>query len=203
MRISSAAIVILPAVVALWSGPSSADMHEFYSKARPPIGFVEFCTRNHDECVPNGWSTKVTLTLKRWKNLHEVNALVNSNIKAKSDQEIYGVPERWDYPITAGDCEDYALLKKRYLQRLGFSAGPLPLAIVLDETGVAHAVLIVLTDRGNFVLDNRRNEVLRWDQTRYQFLQHQSVKDPMTWIALSRTRATSSVGAGQPKRGNR
>jgi Bacterial transglutaminase-like cysteine proteinase BTLCP len=71
------------------------------------------------------------------------------------------VPERWNYPIDAGDCEDYALLKKQYLKKLGFKAGLLPLAVVLNEAGEFHAVLMVLTDRGDFVLDNRRNEILR------------------------------------------
>jgi predicted transglutaminase-like cysteine proteinase len=203
MRFLAAAIVLLPAILALCSGPSSADMRQLYSKATPPTGFVEFCTRNHSECLPTRSAAKIILTKERWKNLLEVNALVNTNIEPKSDQELYGVPERWDYPINAGDCEDYALLKKRYLEHLGFTAGPLPLAVARNEAGEGHAVLMVLTDRGDFVLDNLRNEVLPWDQTRYHFLLRQSAEDPMTWIALSRTGVTPSVAAGQAKRGNR
>jgi predicted transglutaminase-like cysteine proteinase len=202
VRISSA-IVLLPAILAVCSGPSLADLRQLYSKATPPIGFVEFCTRYHSECLPTRSAAKISLTKERWKNLLEVNALGNSNIEPRSDQELYGVPERWDYPIKAGDCEDYALLKKRYLEHLGFTAGSLLLAVGLDEAGQGHAVLMVLTDRGDFVLDNRRNKVLRWNQTRYHFLLRQSAEDPMTWIALSRMGVTSSVGASHVKRGNR
>jgi predicted transglutaminase-like cysteine proteinase len=177
-------------------------MHKLYYKARPPVGFVEYCTRNHNECLPTWSAARIVLTKERWKNLLEVNALVNTSIEPRSDQELYGVPERWDYPFNAGDCEDYALLKKRYLEHLGFPSSPLPLAIALDEAREAHAVLMVLTDRGDFVLDNRRNEVLPWNRTRYRFLKRQSLEDPMTWIALSPTEVGSSVGAAQQRRGN-
>jgi predicted transglutaminase-like cysteine proteinase len=202
MRMPSAVIVLLPAVIALGSGSSSADTQQLYIRARPPIGFVEFCTRNHEECLPTRPAAKLVLTEKRWKNLNEVNVSVNSKIEPKTDEEVYGVPERWTFPIKAGDCEDYALLKKRYLGNLGFKAGVLPLAVVLNEAGEAHAVLMVLTNRGDFVLDNRRNEILRWDQTRYHLLQRQSVEDPMTWIALSPNGVTANVGAGQSQTRN-
>lgn len=203
MHISPAAIFFFPAILALCSGAASADMQKLFSKAKPPVGFVEFCKRNHDECLPARSADKLVLTKERWKNLHDVNGSVNSKIRPKTDQQLYGVPERWDYPINAGDCEDFALLKKRYLQYLGFMSGPLSLAIALDETGEAHAVLMVLTDQGDFVLDNRRNEILPWNQTRYHFLQRQSVEDPLTWVALSRTGVMGSVGAHQAKRRNR
>src|SRR5215216_1718165 len=106
-----------------------------YGKATPPIGFIDFCRRNPNECLPTDSTAKVLLTEERWRYLSEVNAYVNSIIEPSSDQELYAVPERWDYPTTAGDCEDYALLKKRYLERLGFSAGALPLTVVFDEAG--------------------------------------------------------------------
>jgi len=73
-----------------------------FSKATPPIGFIEFCRRNPNECLPTDSTAKVSLTAERWRYLSEVNAYVNSLIEPRSDQELYGVPERWDYPITAG-----------------------------------------------------------------------------------------------------
>ena len=36
--------------------------------------------------------------------------------------DLYGEPEYWAIPTDAGDCEDYLLLKKRYLEGLGFPA---------------------------------------------------------------------------------
>ena len=67
-----------------------------------------------------GTAYKFELTAERWKLLGEVNAFVNTSIKPESDQELYAVPERWEIPTSAGDCEDYVLLKQRYLEGLGF-----------------------------------------------------------------------------------
>jgi predicted transglutaminase-like cysteine proteinase len=54
---------------------------------------------------------------------------------------------------------------------------------------------MVTTDLGDFVLDNRRNEILRWSDTRYRFLKRQSQEDPRTWMALSEAGKTSVVEA--------
>ena len=87
-------------------------------------------------------------------------------------------PEYWTFPTDAGDCEDYLLLKKRYLEGLGFPAEALLITVVLDENNQGHAVLTVTGDKGDFVLDNRRNEILRWSDTRYRYLKRQSAGDP-------------------------
>jgi predicted transglutaminase-like cysteine proteinase len=132
--------------------------------------------------------------------LREVNSQVNASIEPVSDQELYAVPERWDYPVDAGDCEDYVLLKQRYLQDLGFPVESLLITVVLDEAGEGHAVLMVTTDKGDFVLDNRRSEVLRWSDTHYKFLKRQSQEDPRIWLALSEAGRTSLVEAAGDKR---
>ena len=77
------------------------------------------------------------------------------------------------------------LLKKRYLEGLGFPAEALLITVVLDETGAGHAVLTVKTDAGDFILDNRRDTIHRWSETRYQFLKRQSQQDPQVWVALT------------------
>jgi predicted transglutaminase-like cysteine proteinase len=166
-----------------------------YGRTLPPIGFVDFCARNKKQCEPLGSSRRATLTKSRWAILRDVNAYVNSSIEPVSDQDLYAVPERWDYPVDAGDCEDYVLLKKRRLEQLAFPGESLLIAVVLDEAGEGHAVLMVTTDQGDFVLDNRRNEVLRWTDTRYRFLKRQSQEDPRIWMALSEAGKTSIVEA--------
>jgi predicted transglutaminase-like cysteine proteinase len=166
-----------------------------YGRTLPPMGFVEFCGRHRSECEPAGSSRRASLTEAAWRQLTEVNSYVNASIEPVSDQELYAVPERWDYPTDAGDCEDYVLLKKRYLERLGFPADALLITVVLDEIGEGHAVLTVTTSKGDFVLDNRRNEVLPWSATRYRFLKRQSQEDPRIWLALSGAGKTSVVEA--------
>jgi predicted transglutaminase-like cysteine proteinase len=169
-----------------------------YGKTLPPIGFVEFCTREKQRCLPdNSQRRRLTLTEAHWKLLQQINARVNSSIAPVSDLDLYAVPERWDYPVYAGDCEDYVLLKKRELENLGFSSHALLITVVLDEAGEGHAVLMVSTSQGDFVLDNRRDAVIRWTDTRYRFLKRQSQDDPRLWVALSEAGKTSVVEAAQ------
>ena len=169
-----------------------------YGKTLPPIGFVEFCTRDKQHCVSdNSHLRRLALTAARWKLLQQINARVNSSIAPVSDLDLYAVPERWDYPVYAGDCEDYVLLKKRELENLGFPSHALLITVVLDEAGEGHAVLMVSTNQGDFVLDNRRDAVIRWTDTRYRFLKRQSRDDPRLWVALSEAGRTSVVEAAQ------
>jgi predicted transglutaminase-like cysteine proteinase len=99
--------------------------------------------------------------------------------------EHWGVVERWNYPDDGyGDCEDYALLKRKLLMQAGWPRQALLMTVVRDLNGDGHAVLTVKTDKGEFVLDNERAEILLWSETGYQFVKRQSQTDPNTWIAL-------------------
>jgi predicted transglutaminase-like cysteine proteinase len=164
-----------------------------YAKTLPPVGFVRFCATNAKDCQALSQAPEIlTMTPDRWNLLYQVNTYVNNKIAPVSDQDLYGEPEVWAYPTDAGDCEDYVLLKKRYLEGLGFSAEALLITVVLDEKGEGHAVLSVTTKDGDYVLDNRRNDVLRWNATNYKFLKRQSHKDPLQWVALIRQETQSS-----------
>jgi predicted transglutaminase-like cysteine proteinase len=157
-----------------------------FGRSLPPVGFVKFCVANPGECKGVGRRVaRVDATPAAWANLSRINARVNAEIAPVSDEELYGVPEFWTYPVNAGDCEDYLLLKKRELQKLGFDSGALLITVVLDEKNEGHAVLTVATDRGDYVLDNRRNDILLWKDTGYTFLKRQSQQDPRAWVALT------------------
>ncbi len=170
---------------ATFSATSPVFTPEF-GKSLPPVGFVRFCVSNPSECKNVGRRVKrLALTPTAWNALFKVNAEVNKDITPVSDEDQYGVPELWTYPVTAGDCEDYLLLKKRDLERMGYDAGALLITVVLDEKNEGHAVLTVATDRGDFVLDNRRNDILLWTDTGYTFLKRQSQQDPRAWVALT------------------
>jgi len=165
-----------------------------YGEALPPVGYVDFCARHADECRPLGGSNvKIKLTSERWQVLGEINDFVNRKIRPAHDVDLHGVPERWSIPTDAGDCEDYVLLKKRYLEGVGFPAETLLITVVLEEQGGGHAVLIVRTSAGDFVLDNRRTEIKRWSETGYYFLKRQSQSDPLQWIALTPGNAPDPV----------
>ena len=157
-------------------------------ETRPPVGFLDFCDRYPEECRPLGTAGewKIRLTQERWALLQQVNRFVNRRIRPRTDMEIYNRPEVWEYPNAGvGDCEDYVLLKKRYLEGLGFPAEALLITVLLDENGGGHAVLMARTDRGDLILDNRRDKILPWHRTGYRFLMRQSQRDPGKWVALT------------------
>ena len=174
-----------------------------FGETRPPIGYVKFCAENPVEC--GGYSvtekiksTHLAMSQERWNLLYQVNTYVNGKIKPVSDQDLYGEAERWVYPVNAGDCVDYLLLKKRELEKLDFAAKSLRITVVLDENQQGQAVLTVTTDEGDFVLDNRRNDILLWNDTNYTFLKRQSEKDPRRWVALLQqpNQTTTAVTSG-------
>jgi predicted transglutaminase-like cysteine proteinase len=185
-------ICMISAAQALEADPTRAESEtgEFatiYGQALPPIGYVEMCARQPKECQAlGGRKTRLSVSPERWKLISQVNAFVNGKIAPVSDEELYGKPEYWTIPTDAGDCEDYLLLKKRYLEGLGFPSAALLITVVLDEKMQGHAVLTITTDKGDVVLDNRRNEVLHWTETGYVFLKRQSAEDPRQWVSLSK-----------------
>lgn len=168
-----------------------------YDQTLPPVGFVKFCTSNAAACKQDGLfsnlSTKpIDMTPERWIQLYQINTAINARIQPESDQEQYGEPERWAYPVTAGDCEDYALLKQRELETVDFGSQNLRMTVVLDEHGDGHAVLTVTTAQGDYVLDNRRNDILLWKDTNYTFLKRQAADNPKHWVALLKAPAVSA-----------
>jgi predicted transglutaminase-like cysteine proteinase len=60
----------------------------------------------------------------------------------------------------------------------------------------------VTTDKGDVVLDNRRNEIFAWNDTGYTYLKRQSAGDPMKWVSLIRTQpqTTGNFAAGGSRR---
>lgn len=183
-----AAAALLLGMAGVSQAAPAASMSEFGS-AKPPVGYVRFCAANPDDCRAKDrtiFTSRASMTPEMWAALSKVNSYVNNRIRPVSDQDLYGEVERWVYPVNAGDCEDYVLLKKRYLEGLGFSPSTLLITVVLDEKGEGHAVLTVATTDGDYILDNRREQIMRWNDSNYTFLKRQSARDPLQWTALSR-----------------
>ncbi|HZG28328.1 Predicted transglutaminase-like cysteine proteinase [Ensifer adhaerens] len=162
----------------------------------PPIGHYDYCKRNPSDCLPNtDGQQPYRLDETNWKTILRINYNVNTTIKPMTDQELYGVEEYWAIPTTAGDCEDYALLKRKLLHEAGVPLSDLLMTVVLQPNGEGHAILTIRTDRGDFVLDNMRNKVLIWSETEYRFLKRQATDNSAKWVKLDDGRVTStSVG---------
>jgi len=92
------------------------------------------------------------------KIITEVNDLVNRRSWYKTDMELYGTPEFWTEILEGGDCEDFALGKRREFLNRGVPVEKLRLCCCFTETPPPnyHAVLVVTDDDGNdWILDNR------------------------------------------------
>jgi predicted transglutaminase-like cysteine proteinase len=164
---------------------------------RAPIGWVEFCAEYKGECNTRPSAPRdVVLTAKAWADMVKVNAWVNDAIEPITDQDHWGVVERWNYPDDGkGDCEDYVLLKRRMLMQAGWPREALLITVVRDKKGDGHAVLTVKTNRGEFILDNQEGEILAWNKTGYRFVKRQSQSDPNLWVSLGEPRAPAVVSA--------
>jgi predicted transglutaminase-like cysteine proteinase len=63
--------------------------------------------------------------------------------------------------------------------------------VVFDEVGDGHAVLLVRTSSGDFVLDNKTDTIRAWQDTAYRFVKRQSVADPNRWVSVGDPRWTT------------
>jgi predicted transglutaminase-like cysteine proteinase len=151
-----------------------------------PFGWLDFCRRYRGECDGAGAPPRdIDLTAKAYKDIQSVNLLVNHSIQPVSDMEHWGVVDQWDYPTDGkGDCEDFALAKRRLLIDRGYPRQALLMTVVKEANGDGHAVLTVRTNRGEYVLDNMNDTVKLWTATPYRFVKRQSQVDPNFWVAI-------------------
>jgi predicted transglutaminase-like cysteine proteinase len=101
-----------------------------------------------------------------------------------TDQDHLHVADRWDLAEDGiGDCEDFQLLKRHLLAQAGLPRRAMRMTVVIDEKGEGHAVLTLITDRGDLVLDNKTSAILPWHRTGYVFIKRES-QDAVAWVSL-------------------
>jgi predicted transglutaminase-like cysteine proteinase len=155
-----------------------------------PVGHYDFCIQYARECAQRSTDREpVELTRDLWSVMQNVNNSTNLSIEPITDQDLWGVSERWSYPNKRGDCEDYVLAKRKALMDSGVPASDLLITVVRQQNGDGHAVLTVRTSRGDYVLDNLEPKILLWNQTNYRFLKRQSEFDSGLWVSVSDGRA--------------
>ena len=151
--------LVLTLATALYSGPVSA---------KPPA--------------------PVTLTPERMSELRQINSHVNNTIVDVSDMDQYGREDVWTLPTSGrGDCEDFALMKRKLLLQRGWPASALSISVGTTSSGEPHAVLVVTTVSGEYVLDNLTSSIMRPSQTGHTFLSRQSGRG---WVSASGARTS-------------
>lgn len=104
--------------------------------------------------------------------LNKVNLRVNKKTTYRTDTSLYGKTEFWAIAQGKGDCEDYSLAKLKELLKEGIPRKDMSLATcwcVPGDNSSYHAVLIVHTNEGDLVLDNRYDSIKLAKNTGYKF----------------------------------
>ena len=169
----------------LASLPMSQSGVQGQGEARPIAAWVAFCQGYPGECaVDQTEPARIALTPAVWASIVAVNRRVNRTVQPMTDLEHLHVADRWDLAEDGiGDCEDFQLLKRHLLAEAGLPRRAMRMTVVIDEKGEGHAVLTLITDRGDLVLDNKTNAILPWHRTGYVFIKRES-QDAVAWVAL-------------------
>jgi predicted transglutaminase-like cysteine proteinase len=179
------------AILALLSACSSTRMATDIP-APAPFGVADYCRDAGGRGDPQDLSFRqsvcsgaprpavAVLTPERRRDLEEVQTEINAAIG-------YRPTTTWDPLAAEGDCKTYSARKELELLRRGWPAGALRIATAFVRDGryryQYHAVLLVDTDRGTLVLDNRHDAPLPWDETAYIWMTAQA-PGRAGWIRL-------------------
>ena len=166
--------------------PAASELVASSRQANPIPAWAEFCKRYPTECaVDRSQPATITLTAITWSTILEVNRRVNKSVRSLPDRDHWGVADRWDLAEDgSGDCEDFQLLKRKLLADAGLPRRAMRMTVVIDDRDEGHAVLMIRTDRGDFILDNQRRAVLAWSDTGYEFIKREGA-DGRAWVTLS------------------
>ncbi len=123
-----------------------------------------------------------------WRMVNGVNRRLNRDIRRASDASLYGREDHWTAPTgkqAQGDCEDYVLAKRADLIASGVPAEALSIAIVETPWGESHAVLLLASDRGEYVLDSLSPWISRWDRVNYRWRERQAPGRSFDWVSVA------------------
>ena len=141
-----------------------------------PLSLQFFCAQHKSECAGGGRG-QVTMSPNLMAVLKQINGHVNRTIRPERD-----TADVWELNPTSGDCEDYVLSKRSALIRQGVSAGALRIAYTHTRRGEPHAVLVVRTSGGDYVLDNLTNSIKTLRASGYN-IRTMSSPNPTRWTA--------------------
>jgi predicted transglutaminase-like cysteine proteinase len=176
--LAMATMMITTGGAAAYVGPGKVSTFDLvtHTAGITPLSMQYFCSEHRNECRSGG-SSKVTMTPNLMAVLKQINSHVNRSIRPVADNS-----DVWSLNPTSGDCEDYVLSKRSALIRAGVSGGSLRIAYTHTRTGAPHAVLVVRTSEGDYVLDNLNNSVKTLRASGYN-IRSMSTSNPTSWNA--------------------
>ena len=146
-----------------------------------PIGATLFCMENANECSQQRSTTQeAAMTPELWSELRWVQHDINRKLRPTRVARF-----AWHYAgYGTGNCVQFALEKRRALILLGWPPGALQLATVFTPTDIGHLVLVIATTEGDWVLDNLRADVVRWEDLPYRWIARQQGASMQNWVSV-------------------
>jgi predicted transglutaminase-like cysteine proteinase len=147
-----------------------------------PFQHVRFCLRYPEDCTSDPTEiAQIDLNAANYELLKGVNSDVNAAIMPMVKDHGPDLDDGWTLAPSAGDCNDYAVTKRHQLMQSGLPAKALRLSVVKTSSGIGHLILVVVTTKGDLVLDNLTESILPWQSTGYHWLKIQSAGDARFW----------------------
>ena len=96
-------LAVIAILLGMQAPANAGDEQMLYASlgetTRAPIGWVEFCAENPEEC--RGGTTQprdIVMSQAAWRDLNKVNRWVNETVKPMTDMDHWGVIEKWSLP---------------------------------------------------------------------------------------------------------
>jgi predicted transglutaminase-like cysteine proteinase len=129
---------------------------------------------------------QVEETQELMKLLDQTNKKFNK-FKYKTDKDLHNTEDYWTAQIekfNAGDCDDYALSKRKSLMLAGVPYQCLFPTVCLAG-GEGHLVLVIRTNKNDYVLDNIEKKVIPVTNVDYKWVFR---LDPLKnkWVKLGK-----------------
>ena len=159
-----------------------------------PFQHVRFCLRYPSDCKSNpAENDHIDLDAETSELLKRVNHSVNMSIIPTRKSYGRNLGDGWTIAPDMGDCNDYAVTKRHELIEKGLPSKALRLAVVRTASGIGHLVLVVVTTKGDIVMDDLTEVIRPWQSTDYHWLKIQSATDSKFWHEIKRPAIRRSV----------
>jgi predicted transglutaminase-like cysteine proteinase len=150
-----------------------------------PFQHVRFCLRYPSDCKSNPTENEsIDLDAQTTELLKRVNHSVNMSIIPTPKSYGPNLGDGWTIAPDMGDCNDYAVTKRHELLENGLPSKALRLSVVKTASGIGHLVLVVVTTKGDIVMDNLTEVIRPWQSTDYHWLKIQSATDSKFWYEI-------------------
>jgi predicted transglutaminase-like cysteine proteinase len=159
-----------------------------------PFQHVRFCLRYPSDCKSDpAENERIDLNAETLELLKLVNHNVNMSIIPTPKSYGPNLGDGWTIAPEMGDCNDYAVTKRHELLENGLPSRALRLSVVKTASGIGHLVLVVVTTKGDIVMDDLTEVIRPWRSTDYHWLKIQSATNSKFWYEIKGSAVGPSV----------